>query len=120
MRIGIFAGWIVAVLIAWPQAVSAGAPDIDRDERAVKKYALEDTPDNRWEAKGKGLCVCLEHSVPEYQDKLGMLFFKRVTEALFAEDRNFIRVECLAFSYEMTTGERTSYGPCDKWVPLGK
>jgi hypothetical protein len=120
MRLGLFAAWLAAALVVWPQAVSAGATDMERDLKPVGKYAIEDVGDNRHEAKGKGLCVCLESSETELEHKLGMLLFERVTAHPYGEIRSMIEVKCRVFAYDPSAEVRLDFDPCDSWVPLAK
>ena len=121
MRIDFLAVWIVAVIVGWSQAGSAGTTEIEKDEKTTSKYALEH--DKALEGKARGLCVCIEHpAVPQFEGKRGILVFQRIIENLGGSDRDTISIECRPYAYDQTTGKRNAYpdGGCDSWVPLAK
>jgi hypothetical protein len=107
MRIGWIAGWIVAALVVWPLVVSAGVPTIDKDERALRKYAVDGTGGAWFLAKARGLCVCVNHGSSEYEDKVGILEFERVVETIAAMHvRDMLEVHCRVYGYHRSTGSR--------------
>jgi hypothetical protein len=121
MRMGLLAVWIVAALVAWPQLAYAGVPTIDKDGRALKKYAVEDVGSAGFLAKARGLCVCLNDSQTAYEDKMGILVFERVVETIGAQlVRDLLQVRCRVFGYSQSTGERDVFKECDDWISLAK
>jgi hypothetical protein len=121
MRMGLLAVWIVAALVAWPQLAYAGVPTIDKDGKALKKYAVEDIGSAGFLAKARGLCVCLNDSQPQYENKMGILVFERVAETIAAQfTRDLLEVRCRVFGYDQSNGERDMSTECDDWISLAK
>jgi hypothetical protein len=120
MRIGLLAGWLVIIAVLWPLVAAAGTPEFEKDYKAAKKYAIG-WWDDTWDAKGRGLCVCLSNpGYPEFEGKLGIVRITREVEFIAPDDRDMIGVECTTFAYDQTTGERSNFARCMNWTPLSK
>ena len=88
MRTGFVVGWLVALVVGGALVTSADAmTEIEKDERAVRKFAVPFNPslDVTVSGKPKGLCVCLEDSSGVPIHSAGIVTFRRVDDG--AENR---------------------------------
>ncbi len=105
---------VAAFLMIALAPTAALAAEIDTDEKKVRKLAVPNG--DVFDAKPKGLCVCIDDPVTDVVRRMGIITYQRVTVSGGEE----IEVYCQALRYSGTTGDRNQAVICDDWVPLAK